>query len=273
MNESLFFDVEAAGVRLKVFTLAPESPAGRSSRKSVSPLTGIHTHFAHEIFFVISALELVTEDGSRTLERSVLIVPPGVGHYTVRHSGENVFLLFTAEDPRLLSALREVAVMPISEAVVFYIQQYRKKCDAGDTESAGLLLRLVFGEVVSGLLPQARSLSTEPAQSRHISAIERYINRHVREKITLGDISREIYLGSKQISRIIRKEYGMSFPELIAEKKLAVAEMLLKNTDLKIAEVARQVNFGAENYFYAVFKKKYGISPLQFRKEFAPGRE
>jgi len=257
-------------VRLKVFTFAPEAPTGQPARKpgAVSPLAGIHTHFAYEIFFVISSLDLVTEDGSRMLERSVLIVPPGLGHYTVGHSGENVFLLFATEDPRLLSTLRAVSVMPISEEMMFYIQRFQKKCDAGDTESASLLLRLVFGEVVSGLLHQAQSLHTEPAQSQHISTIERYINRHIREKISLEDISREVYLGNKQISRIIRKEYGMSFTELITEKKLAVAESLLKHSDLKIAEIARQVNFGAENYFYAVFKKKYGRSPLQYRKEF-----
>ena len=42
--------------------------------------------------------------------------------------------------------------------------------------------------------------------------------------------------------------------------------MLLKNSGLKISEVATSVNLEAQAYFYTVFKEKYGIAPLQYRK-------
>lgn len=43
--------------------------------------------------------------------------------------------------------------------------------------------------------------------------------------------------------------------------------MMLKDTDMKISDIAASVNLGAENYFYMKFKNKYGISPLQYRKQ------
>ena len=38
-------------------------------------------------------------------------------------------------------------------------------------------------------------------------------------------------------------------------------------SDMKIKEVAARVNLGIENYFYTMFKKRYGISPLEYRKK------
>ncbi len=48
----------------------------------------------------------------------------------------------------------------------------------------------------------------------------------------------------------------------------SLAELLLKNTELKISEISLQSCLGSENYFYQVFKKKYGMSPLKYRKAF-----
>jgi len=63
------------------------------------------------------------------------------------------------------------------------------------------------------------------------------------------------------------REYGVTLSELVIQKKLHVARALLKNTDMKIKEVAARVNLGIENYFYTMFKKRYGISPLEYRKK------
>ena len=79
-------------------------------------------------------------------------------------------------------------------------------------------------------------------------------------------MAEHVYLSTKQISRIIKKEYGCTLSQLVTDKKLAAAKKLLKDTDMKIGEIALAVNLGAENYFYLLFKKKYNQTPLQYRK-------
>ena len=54
--------------------------------------------------------------------------------------------------------------------------------------------------------------------------------------------------------------------QLLLDKRLAQAQMLLHSTDLPVGEIAQRVCMGSENYFYAVFKKRFGTSPLQYRK-------
>ena len=64
------------------------------------------------------------------------------------------------------------------------------------------------------------------------------------------------------------KEYGCTLSQLVTDKKLSTAEQLIRNGKLPIDQIAAQSGLGSVNYFYAVFKKRYGMSPLQYRKHY-----
>ena len=53
---------------------------------------------------------------------------------------------------------------------------------------------------------------------------------------------------------------------MLCERRLSVAASLLKNTDMSIAQIVEYINFPSESYFYARFKKAYGITPASYRK-------
>ena len=114
-----------------------------------------------------------------------------------------------------------------------------------------------------GSLPKTE----ESRRTKHINIIDVYLSEHYAESITLTELSRELYLCEKQISRIIRKEYGCSLSELINRRRLAVACMLLKYTNMPICEIADAVGYEYENYFFTVFKKAYGITPMKYRSD------
>ena len=97
--------------------------------------------------------------------------------------------------------------------------------------------------------------------------LDNYIAEHYCEKITLADIAAELYLCERQVSRIIRREYNCSFADFVNIKRLSVAAMMLKHTQMNIADVARSVGYENYNYFYRVFKTKYGVTPAQYREK------
>ena len=117
------------------------------------------------------------------------------------------------------------------------------------------------------MLKSDRTFTDKKVKSKanNIGNIEVFINRNINKKITLKDVSKSIFLSEKQISRIIEKEYGCTFSELLTEKRLAIAEVLLKTTDMNISDIDAQTFYGTESYFYTVFKNKYGVSPLKYR--------
>ena len=125
----------------------------------------------------------------------------------------------------------------------------------------------MFDELSELVQKEKNETDKEQLTSENISRIEGFINTNLRIKFTLEDVSKNVFLSTRQISRIIKKEYGKSFVELVIDKRMALAEMYLKNTDMTIAEIAISAFPDNANYFYTVFKKKHGMTPLNYRKQ------
>lgn len=270
--------INAADTKIKVFRVGSTPHLSRTATPPTDPrvMKGIHTHFTYEVFFITSGtLELITDEYSHVYESGIIIVPPGLHHYSSIASGESYCLLFSLDDSsapsRQIHSLLDdgIYTLSISDDVKYYVTRFSDKCTDPSPRSqreAELLCSLIFSEVMAQLLP-SRALSPRSIPTEHISDIEGYINKNLREKITLSSVAASVHLSSKQISRIIERVYGCSFLELVTDKRLSSAEMLLRNSDMKISDIAAATFPGSENYFYTVFKKKYGMSPFKYRKE------
>ena len=128
-----------------------------------------------------------------------------------------------------------------------------------------MLASLLFSALFRALVPDEPHHEAIAHSARHMHEIEYFINSRLEQRVTLSDAAAHVFLSTRQVARIVQQVYGCTFSELVAEKKLAAAEMLLRNTDMKISAIAQRVNMGAENYFFTRFKRRYGMSPLQYR--------
>lgn len=277
-------DITVFGMDLKVFRIG-HTPGikyfNTTANKSVV-MKSVHTHFTYEVFFVTQGtLELVTEESTGVYERKILIIPPKIPHYSTPSQSGSFCLLFSFEQQKRSSAWQQrveqrlkdgICQIELSADAAFYIQKIAEKCvqeDKTAEKEAQLLATLLFYEIFSGLFPEGRQRQFwEKGSEKHIYEIEWFINSHLKQKISLADVAQHICLSTRQVSRIIAKEYGCSFADLVANKKLTSAEMLIKNTNIPVGEIAAQANLGSANYFYTLFKKHYGISPLQYRKRY-----
>lgn len=270
------------GIRLNIHKTGRSLRLKNALRSAGDPdnLKGIHSHFTYEVFFVTEGrLELVTDRETTVYERKIVIIPPKLRHYSFVREEGSFCLLFSlekgqAEQDARARELKEqldkgICQLELGSDQAFYIAQAAEKLEEGTEEAdmeAKLLIELLFTRIISALLPRQRPTGEKPEPSGHINAIEQYINNHLSQRITLGDVAAHVYLSTRQVSRIIAKEWGCSLVELVTEKKLARAEIMLRKTDMKIADIAAQVNVGSANYFYTLFKGRWGMSPLQYRK-------
>ena len=274
-------DITVFGMALKVFRIG-QTPGIKyldTAAQNPAAMKSIHSHFTYEVFFVTEGeLELVTERESRIYERKILIIPPKIRHYSVPSGAGSYCLLFSFEDTSQWRALAEeqlknnICQLSLSDDSAFFIRKIAEKCSLpGETTETEImhLASLLFYGIMCELLPQRHLLKDiNKGSTKHIYEIEQYINSHIKGKIMLSDIAAHISLSPRQVSRVINKEYGCSLTELVTDKRLGTAELLIKNTALHIGEIAKQTNLGSENYFYTLFKKRYGISPLQYRKTY-----
>ena len=91
---------------------------------------------------------------------------------------------------------------------------------------------------------------------------EHYSNRALSQTMVADHFHLSIY----SLSRMFKKQFGMSFSEYVNGKRLEKSRELLLSTVLSVKEIADEVGFTDANYFTRLFRQNFGISPTDFRK-------
>lgn len=82
---------------------------------------------------------------------------------------------------------------------------------------------------------------------------------------TLYEISEELNQPHYKLSRTIKKYTGLTFNELLQEKRLSKAQELLKSTNLPISTIIQAIGYENQTYFYKIFREKYDTTPKGYR--------
>ena len=103
---------------------------------------------------------------------------------------------------------------------------------------------------------------------RKIDIINRYIDTHLTEKITLSDLARHIGSSVSGLTHYLREHFHTSSKSMLIEKRLEQAEKLLRSTpQMSIAEVAEKVGYDDCFYFSRLFRKHRGLPPRNCRAQ------
>lgn len=99
-----------------------------------------------------------------------------------------------------------------------------------------------------------------------IHKIYEYIRVNIDQKITLEDISKEVYLSKNYISTMFKEHTGQSLTSYINTVRINKSKKLLLEGDCSLSQIAGLCGFDDQSYFTNVFKHIVGISPNKFRK-------
>ena len=91
-----------------------------------------------------------------------------------------------------------------------------------------------------------------------------YVEQNLSEKITLEQVSRQLFVSTSTITQTFRKKMGVSFYRYVTQRRLIAAKLLIEKA-LPLEEVAAKTGFADYSGFYRAFKQEYGISPRQYR--------
>ena len=97
--------------------------------------------------------------------------------------------------------------------------------------------------------------------------LKNWIEHNVMNTLSLPELSRKFGYSPSQLIRIFQKEYGETPYQYFLKKKLEMAAVMLRNTRKNIKEIAFALEFSDAYYFSNVFKRHYGISPRNYRKQ------
>lgn len=99
-----------------------------------------------------------------------------------------------------------------------------------------------------------------------MKTIFKYIENNYMHKISIAEIAAQVEFSESHFMRYFKENMGTSFVDYLREYRLDMAARLLLVSDASIISIAEEVGFDNLSYFNRVFKKKYGITPSQYRK-------
>lgn len=99
-----------------------------------------------------------------------------------------------------------------------------------------------------------------------IEKLKQYVRENYNSGIPLEFAAGFLNVGKNYFCSIFKKEEGRTFYDYLIDMRLEKAKELLRNTNLKIYEIAESVGYTNFNYFTTLFKKVIGVSPNEYRK-------
>lgn len=93
-----------------------------------------------------------------------------------------------------------------------------------------------------------------------------YITDNYKEKVTLRDIAKALFVSTSYLSRMFKKSTGINLVAYINQVKMKHARELMLHRKLSLQEIANEIGIQNYNYFYILFKETYGISPSDYIK-------
>ncbi|ETI68369.1 response regulator transcription factor [Neobacillus vireti] len=124
--------------------------------------------------------------------------------------------------------------------------------------------RIELTEAISTIFKENKAESMPV--SKQFQAILQFIDDHLSREIALSQIAEHVSLNPQYVGQLFKSELGMTFTEYMVEVRLKRAKKLLKETNLKVYEVAQLSGYKSPKHFMTVFKQETGITPIGFRK-------
>lgn len=183
------------------------------------------------------------------------------------YANNKVRLLFSdIFDPVLYEQLRRLSVAPI-----VIVREHWKHEEA---EQLSLIPRLIIAHrcVVesSEFLARIVLLLTHqeilpPLTGALVKRAIVYLGEHATTPISRWQLAEAVNVSEDYLTRIFRKEIGLSPWDYLNRHRIHLATNLLKQSTLTINEVASQTGFQDQAYFCRVFRKIKGMAPTKVR--------
>ncbi len=117
-------------------------------------------------------------------------------------------------------------------------------------------------------ITEDKSLNTNEKNSKFlvVKALS-FMKENVSLGLTLKDVSAYLYISTWYLSKLIKKETGSTFIDILSEIRIEEAKKLLIQPQYKIYEVAAMIGITDVTYFNKLFKSTTGLKPMEYRNK------
>jgi AraC-like DNA-binding protein len=254
-------------------------------------IVNLHSHDYYEMLYCRTdcGVEYLIGSNRYRLQRGdIVVVPPGVSHRPIFPekmtdpyirdvlwvSPEFVKMLkdsFPSED---LHQIRDShLIRTAGTRWEFLGDKFRQGVQESETKNIGWEAALVANtiQLIVQLRRAVQDRTAKEMKAEKPELLDRvmaYIEENLAQKISLAEVSKHFYVSESTVSQLFRKKMGVSFYRCVTQRRLISAKNLIQR-DIPLESVAEQTGFSDYSTFYRAFKIEFGISPRQYRLQYA----
>lgn len=134
-------------------------------------------------------------------------------------------------------------------------------------------IHMLHQELVEDYAQRMQLLHKETLYPKPIIICLDYIYDNLHTKISLDALAETVGLSPSYLSRLFRREVGLTISEYIMKKRLETAENMLKYSDHSCIDISTYLCFSSESHFIQTFRKHTGYTPKAYRQKFFRKKE
>lgn len=127
-------------------------------------------------------------------------------------------------------------------------------------------LNKLFPRITYTFAKKVYEVQTPFSSNDVIQKAIRFIQQNTNQHITVADVAEYVGFSRSYFSTYFKQELGFSVNAFILRCKLEEGRRLLRYTDKSLSIISNYLCFSSQSHFQTVFKKQFGMTPMQYRK-------
>lgn len=136
-----------------------------------------------------------------------------------------------------------------------------------DTASSEKALSNIKKQVITDYTKSMHDIITRNSMSMHVSKAMDYIQKHLTELSSTSDIAQDQDISADYLSKLFKKETGMTLTQYVLFQKCEMAKYMLVNSNVSCTGISSFLGFASCSHFISRFKLLNNITPAQYRKK------
>lgn len=147
----------------------------------------------------------------------------------------------------------------------------RTAVEIRETMISSLILTDMMKSLERYMLDNAAEIRRLLSQSpkRLVAETKQIIDKEYGSELMLQTVAKRLNVNYSYLSRLIKKETGLNFTDMLWECRIEAAKVKLLHDDLKAYEIAYAVGFKDSAHFSMLFKKMVGCTPSEYKRQAA----
>jgi len=166
---------------------------------------------------------------------------------------ENPFLKLTKEDA--------IIIQPI---IVLIYEESNSSEKSTETIQALLLVLL---RRIQKLFSQKSHQNNNNQQIVIFKQFKKMVELYFAKNISVSNYASQLNVSTNQLNTFVKAISGKTTTEIIQERIILEAQQLLQFSEFTVSQIADKLGFEDSSYFARYFKKKNGLSPIDFRNK------